>query len=79
MYLLLVALGIISFIHSLLFVFIIQKNTDLINKITRLEQANFFLKSNGQRERVSKKEMRKPNQFNTERKTKPMKRGNRRR
>lgn len=33
MYLFLLALATVSFIHSILFIFIIQKNTELTNKI----------------------------------------------
>ncbi|OEG17902.1 hypothetical protein BCR22_12190 [Enterococcus plantarum] len=65
MYLLLIALGIIIFIHSLLLMTIIQKNTEMTKKIAQLEKRNSLSKSSGQR------------QFPNERKTKLTKRGSR--
>lgn len=64
-YLLLIALGIIIFIHSLLLMTIIQKNTEMTKKIAQLEKRNSLSKSSGQR------------QFPNERKTKLTKRGSR--
>lgn len=77
MYLLLVALGIIIFIHSLLFVFIIQKNTDLVYKIIHLEKRIYSSKSNVTRKKTSKKGIKKTDQFSSEQQTKMMKRGRR--
>ncbi|WYK00634.1 hypothetical protein A5821_001732 [Enterococcus sp. 7F3_DIV0205] len=77
MYLLLVALGIIVSIHSILFLFIVQKNTELTNKIKQLEKNFSPLKSNIQRQILQKKETRKSEQTLKRRKIKPMKRGSR--
>ncbi|PZL70882.1 hypothetical protein CI088_13415 [Enterococcus plantarum] len=65
MYLLLIALGLIIFIHSLLLMTIIQRNTEMTKKIAQLEKRNSLSKSSGQR------------QFPNERKTKLTKRGSR--
>lgn len=38
MYLLLAILGIITFIHSILFVFIIQRNAEITNKLNQISR-----------------------------------------
>ncbi|WYJ84113.1 hypothetical protein IGL98_002842 [Enterococcus sp. DIV0840] len=77
MYLLLVALGIISLIHSLLLIFIMQKNTELTKKVAQLERRNSSSKSTIKRQFTPNKEKSKFDKFSNERETKPMKRGSR--
>lgn len=77
MYLLLVILGGIVFIHSLLFVFIIQKNTKLMNKIEHIERRKVNSNTHTFKSETSKKEMQRSKKVSKERRTKLMKRGSR--
>lgn len=77
MYLLLVALGVIILIHSLLIVLIMQKNTDLTNKIDQLRRKNESSKYGIGRQALPEKELKRPDRSLNQRKNKPMKRGSR--
>lgn len=48
MYLLLVVLGIITFTHSVLFIFLIQKNVELSNKLNQIIRRKASSKENTQ-------------------------------
>lgn len=77
MQILLVALGLIILIHSLLFLFTLQKNSELTNKINQLEKNILVLKSDTQKQIPSLEEIKRIHRTSNEGKNKSMKRGNR--
>lgn len=48
MYLLLIVLGIITFVHSVLFIIVIQKNAEITNKLNQITRKKTYSKANEQ-------------------------------